>query len=172
MNIKEALMSGKSGFMATAVYQYVVNNPSSFKQLMECFFSHDMRLSQRSVIPVGKIADKHSKMLEPYMKRMLIAQEKPYNTAIRRNVIRTIMLMDLPEKYRGQVFDVCIQYINDVKEAIAVRAFAIAICGDMCKYYPELKDELIEILELHENYGSPGFRSQAKKVKKELLKLQ
>lgn len=171
MKIEEALMTGKSGFMATAVYQYVINNPSAMNQLMDCFFSHDMRLSQRSVITVGKIAEKHSKMLEPYLNKMLKAQEKPYNTAIRRNVIRTIMLMDLPEKYRGQVFDMCVHYINDVKEAIAVRAFAIAICGDMCKYYPELKDELIEILALHENYGSPGFRSQAKRVKKELQKL-
>jgi hypothetical protein len=171
MNIEEALMMGKSGYMSAAVYQYVANNPSSMKQLMDCFFSHDMRLSQRSVIPIGKIAAKHSKMLEPYIKQMLKAQEKPYNTAIRRNVIRTIMLMDLPEKYRGQVFDICLQYVNDVKEAIAVRAFAIAICGDMCKHYPELKVELIETLELHENFGSPGFRSQAKRVKRELQKL-
>lgn len=161
-------MSGKSGSLSKAVIQHIQLHPEAFPELMDCFFDEDLMVCQRSAITVGKIVETRQAIIEPYIRKMLKAQSTPINSAIRRNVVRTFAWMDIPEKYRGEVFDLCFNYINDPKEAIAVRAFAMAICGKICSYYPELKEELLLVIQLHEEFGSPAFKSQARKVRRQL----
>ncbi len=168
MNIREAIMVGKSGTLSNAVVKYAIEHKEAFKELMACFFDQDLMVCQRSAISVGKIAMADQKCIEPYINKMIAAQANPINSAIRRNVIRTFSLIDIPEKHRGLIFELSFNYLNDPKEAIAVRAFSITICGKMCSHYPELKEELLQVLCLHEEFGSPGFKAQARKVRKQL----
>jgi hypothetical protein len=168
MKIHEALLAGKSGTNCSIVVQLVLNDSSRIEELMECFFSRNTTLSQRSAIPVGIIASKDSSLVLPFMKKMLSIANVPYNSGIRRNIVRTWQFLDIPEKYRGEVLDQCFKYVNDRKEAIAVRAFSLAICSQMCEYYPELKEELLLTIELHQEHGGPGFKSISKKVRKKL----
>lgn len=52
----------------------------------------------------------------------------------------------------------------DADEPIAVKVFAMTVLSTICKYEPELKNELILVLEDQLENTSSGFKSKAIKV--------
>jgi hypothetical protein len=60
-----------------------------------------------------------------------------------------------------------------VKEAIAIKAFSMSVLYNCCKIYPELKVEVIPILEdVLVRDKSKGIQSRGRKVLKQLYNLR
>jgi len=62
-------------------------------------------------------------------------------------------------------------YIQDPKQAIAVRAFAMTVAFNISKSHPELINELLLILQhILVNEQSAGVKSRAKQIIKVITK--
>jgi hypothetical protein len=131
---------------------------------MDCFFSKEMRICQRAAIAVGDIGVQQPQLLLPYLPKMLKAIEKPFHDAIVRNVVRVWQEMDIPEKMQGPIFDRCFNYLNDPQIPVAIRAFSMKVCTNIALKYPDLKEELLLVIETHLPHGSSGFKSRGKKM--------
>jgi hypothetical protein len=68
--------------------------------------------------------------------------------------------------------NICFGYLSDPKEPIAVRVFSMTVLANMAKENPELKNEIIPIIEDQLPFGSAGFRSRGTKVLKILKSLK
>jgi hypothetical protein len=163
MDIRSILQNNYSKTNQDFIIQSVIDYNEKIEELMICFFDSNLRICQRSANVVSKISKKNSELFLPFIPRMLQALNDPIHSAITRNIVRVWQTIDIPEEYLGEIFDKCMSYINDPKKAIAVRAFSIEICSNICKKYPELKGELIEILNLHYEAGSSGIKHKIKK---------
>ncbi len=166
-------MSGKSGSSNKAIFHEIMMNPVNIKHLMECFFHENTRIGQRSAIVVGNIAKANANIVYPYIPKMLkLMTNTNAPVALRRNIVRTWNCVDIPDKYAGQIFELCFNFICDSKETIAIRAFSMSICVKTCKVYHELKNELIDIIGLHVEFGSSGIKSAANRALKELKNMK
>jgi len=137
-------------------------------ELMDCFFDEDLRLCQNASWAAGLIAEYDSQLIIPYLEKMLINLETPHHDAVVRNTFRTLQYMEVPEDIEGLAFEKAFDFLLNPQNAIAIRVFAMTVCGNIAKKYPELKHELIPVIEEQLPYGSAGFKSRGNKILKSL----
>lgn len=146
----------------------VIDNPSRMDELMECFFDEDMRMCQRAAWPVGFISDHNPELIIPYLEKMLFNLDTPHHDAVIRNTFRALQNIDIPEEMEGLAFEKAFNFLINPQNAIAIRVFAMTVCGNIALKYPELKHELVPVIEEQMEYGSAGYRSRGSRILKSL----
>ena len=151
------------------VLNAIHEDPSRMEELMNCFFDEDLRLCQYASWPAGMIADSKPELIIPYLEKMLDNLETPHHDAVIRNTFRTLQNLDIPEELEGLAFEKAFNFLANPQNAIAIRVFAMSVCGNIAQKYPELKHELIPVIEEQLPYGSAGFKNRGMKVLKALI---
>ena len=72
--------------------------------------------------------------------------------------------MQVPQKYQGELMDICFGYIADPNEKAAIKAFSLTVLENLAKQYPEINTELKTVIEDRWDYETAAFRSRAKKI--------
>lgn len=154
------------------IANWIGSSEARFKQLLELFLHDVYRVSQRSAWVVSFVAEKYPQLIKKNMV-LLISRlsDKGVPVAVKRNVIRVLQFLTIPKKLHAKVMNLCFGYLSDPCETIAVRVFSMTVLGNLAKQYPEIKNEIIEVVNLHLKDSSAGFRARAKKVLKELGKV-
>ena len=164
MNIREVLSQGHSKELRDAIIAYVGNNPDRMAELMDCFFDKNLQINQRSSWPLNFIARKSPQLMEPYHQLMMDNLEDPLHDAVIRNTVRIYEDILIPESIEGQLFEKCYEYVADPKMPIAIRAFSLTILEKLVTKFPDLKDEVVDLITEHLPHGSVGFQNRAKKI--------
>ena len=172
MDIKSAFQKEHSKALTVRIVHYIGTDPERFKELMILFFGKDNRLSQRASWAVGFCGLAHPELIYPHLKQMVANLDNPVHNAIKRNTVRILAELDIPDDLLGEIADVCFRLLDDPKEAIAIRVFSMSVCFNITKREPELANELKLIIEDHYPHGSAGFKSRARKILKDLQKLE
>jgi hypothetical protein len=148
MNIKLRLGEEHSKNLTLAIVNFIGQDKKRFKELMTVFFGGDHRLTQRAAWPFSFVAIAHPELLKPYFGKLVAKlKEGDAHPAIARNILRTFQEVDVPEKFQGELVDICFKCIMSEMKPIAIRAFAMSVAARICKHYPELKNELLLILK-------------------------
>ena len=165
-SFRELLKIRNSKEVSMQVIRAIKKDPARMKELMECFFDEDLRICQSAAMPAGMIADFDPELIIPYLEQMLINLETPHHDAVIRNTFRTLQNIDIPEEMEGLAFEKAFDFLLNPHNAIAIRVFAMSVCGNIALKYPELKHELIPVIEEQVPHGSTGFINRASKVLK------
>ncbi len=168
MTFRSILSSEHSRVATNSILQAIQLEPKRITELMDCFFDNDLRICQRAAWPVGDLGEKFPDLIAPFLPKLIENLKNPKHDAIMRNTVRTWQSMSIPEEWQGQVFEICFNYILNPKIPIAIRAFSMTVCANICKDIPELKQELILAIEDQLEHGSPGICSRGNKIIKEL----
>lgn len=173
MNIRAQLLVEHSKKNTDAIRSYIGQERNLVKELFDCFFSDETRVSQRAAMVISAVFDHDPHLVLPYTEELIEnLLNNSQHVAIKRNTIRILQFMELPESQTSAVFNHCLENIISVKEPIAVKAFSMTVLLNICKKYPELKQEVIPILELElERNESAGVLNRGKKVLKKLNQL-
>lgn len=147
MNLLKTLESGQSKSQTTAITRYIGEDKKKFRELMDLFLKGENVVVQRAAWPLSEVAIKNPNLIKPYIDKLIKKLAEPgQHPAVPRNILRIFQFMDMPEKYQGQLVDLCFRFIMSETQPVAVRAFAITTATRICKYYPELQNELLIIL--------------------------
>jgi hypothetical protein len=170
MDIAAALKKEHSKPLTLKIVKYVGNDKTRVKELLEIFLNSEYRITQRAAWPLSYVAIDNPKLIEPYFSKLIGKLKDPSeHPAIPRNILRIFQEIDIPEKYHGPLIDLCFKFIMDVAHPIAVRAFAITVATNICMLYPELKNELLIILDEMKKYPQqPAITSRIKSAYKKL----
>jgi hypothetical protein len=85
--------------------------------------------------------------------------------AVKRNVVRILQFVDIPEDLHGEVMNICFELLGDLRETIAVRVFSMTVLARLAEIYPDIRQELRIIIEDELSHQpSAGFKSRAKKI--------
>lgn len=169
-SFRELLAIKNSKEIVVQIIEEIKKNPSRMKELMDCFFDEDLRLCQRAAWPAGMIADHDSQLIIPYLEAMLNNLDAPHHDAVIRNTFRTLQNVEIPEEIEGLAFEKAFEYLLNPQNAVAIRVFAMTVCGNIALKYPELKHELVPVIEEQLPFGSAGYISRANRVLKSLGK--
>jgi hypothetical protein len=97
--------------------------------------------------------------------------DKQAHDAIRRNALRILEDVDIPEKYCGVLFEISNAYLHNINEPIAVRAFSISVMYNIAKKYPDLNNEVKHNAESLLHCGIPALESRSRNILKQLKNL-
>lgn len=172
MDIRAELLKEHSRAQADRVAQWIGNDPERLAQLVDLFLHDEYRVVQRAARVVSLIADEHFELIQPHLPALVRRMNEPgVPVAVKRNVVRMLQFVDVPEDVQGDVMNTCFELVADPQETIAVRAFSMTVLANLAKQYPDIKPELKAIIEdALEHDPSPGFRNRAGKVLKSLSK--
>ena len=92
----------------------------------------------------------------------LLAEES--NVMTKRCVIDVFQYCPIPEHCESQMLDLCIGFIRDPKETIAVRAFSITVLFKLVERYPELFNEVKDIMTELSEHESGAIRVRVRKA--------
>lgn len=168
MDLKEALLKEHSLAHTTKISLWAVESKTNLKQLMQAFFSKEKILVQRASWAASKAYDLKPEWFDMYLFQLITCLEKPIHGSVRRNSLRMMQTMDIPEEYQSQLIDQLFELLSDPKEESAVKAFAMTVAYNVVKQYPELGKELKIIIEDQLPYATPSFRSRAKRITNKL----
>lgn len=169
MNWSKEILKEHSKKQCDKIVSYVGNDPERFTQLVEVFLQGPYRITQRAAWPLSNCVEKHPELLRPHWNKILAFVGKPdIHDAVKRNVLRMFQFVQVPKVYQGRTADICFTFLADTKEPVAIRAFAMTVLANIAREVPELKNELIPIIEDQLPYASAGFLSRSRKVLKQL----
>lgn len=172
MNIRAQLLLEHSKTNTKRIREHIGRDKVRLEELMNCFFAEEYRVSQRSAMVVSDVFDNAPALLDPYIAALIKNLKSENHVAIKRNTLRVLQFIEIPENQISELFDHCLENIVSVKEPIAVKAFSMTVLLNICKRFTELKHEVIPLLELElERNESAGVNNRGSKILKALNKL-
>ena len=172
MNLRNEILKEHSKAQCANIVKWVGSSQQRFDELFYLFLNDEYRVVQRSAWPVSYCVDEYPELICKHWKELMDNLKKPnLHDAVKRNSIRLMQEIELPEAYHGEIMDMCFTYLESPKESLAVKVFSMSVLGNLTKYYPEIKTELKLIIEDQLPHQSAGFKSRAKKVLKDLDKV-
>lgn len=169
MNLVELLLSGNSKANQLQIQRYVGSSSARFGELVSVFLNGPYRVTQRASHPLSHCAAQHPELVKPHLSKIVKSLRVPgQHDSIKRNVLRLLQFVDIPAKLQGEVTNLCFGFLEDRKEAIAIRAFAMTVLGRIAAEEPDLRKELEIIIRDEMPYESSGFNARARRVLKEL----
>lgn len=165
MDLEAEILEEHSKRQAVRIASWIGTDRTRFRQLMGLFLKGEYRTTQRSAWIVNLCADKHPLLIRPYLKQMITRMQEPgVHDAVKRNVIRILQFIPIPDKLLGEVTSVCFEYLSSPNEPIAVRVFSMTVLANIAKKEPDLKNELRLTIQQQLSHASMGICSRARKV--------
>jgi len=146
---------------------WVGESEKRFKELLELFLYDSYRVSQRSAWVVSFVAEKHPKLIQNNIQALVNRLfDEGLPVAVKRNVIRVLQFIHVPKNLQAKVMNLCFDFLSDPKETIAVRVFSMTVLANLAKVYPEIKNEIIQVIEAGSKNSSAGYKARQRKVLK------
>jgi len=166
MELLSEVLREHSREQALKITQWIGSSPKRLEQLMQLFLQGEYRVVQRSAWIISMVAEKHPVLIEPHLHQMVKRlKDEGIPVAVKRNVIRVLQFIPIPEDLHGEVMNVCFEFLSDPQETIAVRCFSMTVLDNLAKAYPEIKQEIMLIVsDQLQHSPSAGFRSRARRV--------
>lgn len=172
MDLKAAILKEHTKPQALFIRDYIGDNQALFDELMTHFFSNEYRVTQRAAWIMSHCVDKYPFLINPHLDNLVHnLEEEKLHDSVKRNTLRLLQAVDIPEKLMGVLVDICFKFLLDLKEPAAIRIFSMQVLYNICLKEPELADELRIVVEEFMPHGTAGFKSRGKRILKGLQKL-
>jgi hypothetical protein len=166
MHLRNEILKEHSRENSLRIAAWIGGHPERIAALTELFLHDEYRVVQRAAWILSMVAEKHPAQLQPHLEQMVDRMGHPgIPVAVKRNVVRILQFLPIPPALQGAVMDYCFRFLEDPQETVAVRAFSMTVLANLAPQYPDIKNEIVLLIEDQLREGaSPGFKSRAKKT--------
>ena len=143
MNLKASILKEHTKDQCNKIVRWVGNDQERFNELFQLFLNGEYRVTQRAAWPLSYSAISHQYFMQKNFRKLLDYLKKPgLHNSVKRNSIRLMQAIIIPEEFEGEVMELCFTYLAEPKEAVAVKAFSLTVLEKLSKKYPEIIPEL------------------------------
>ena len=105
---------------------------------------------------------------KPILIQLLNSSE---NNSLLRNLMNVLNVLPFKESENSALLDRCLHFIQDSSYKVALQVYSIYYIVNFIKVYPELKSELIQLVEIHYGNRSSAYKAAVKKFKEKVDKI-
>jgi len=168
MNLREEILKEHSKAQRDKIIEWVGDAQLRFDELFRLFLIDEYKVSQRASWPVSNCVEVYPEFIQHHLEELLQNLEKPnLHDAVKRNTVRILQEIPIPEKYHGQVMNICFGYVENPTEAVAIKAFSLTVLGNLAIQYPEIIPEIKLLIEDQLPHQTAAFKSRAKRLMKQ-----
>ena len=147
----------------------ITKTPQYYRMLIEIALYSSNQKSWRAAYLVDKINDSNPELLDPFLHEMIVQLKTEKSESKRRHFLKLISMKVVPQSQEGSMFDFCVKTFTTAKQPVAVRVHAMQVLFNISENEPELKPEILAIIEHElENHSSAGILSRGKKLVRKL----
>jgi hypothetical protein len=171
MDLRRALEREHSKAQCLKIVDYVDGSRTRFKVLVDLYLAGPYRITQRAAWPLSICVERHPTLVLPHLQRLLDFCTNPQShDSVRRNTMRLLQFAEIPRRLHGPVLDLSFSFLQNRRQPIAVRVFAMTVIDRLISDKPDLQRELAIILEDEMMFATAAFRSRGSKILRRLLK--
>jgi hypothetical protein len=171
MDFRSLLTDIPSGIERALLINEVVKSDSHFPSLLQLALHEKDPLSWRACWLLDGADEKKPGMAHKYIPRIVENLPGLESKGALRSLLRLLCRHEIPEENQGLLIDLCFQYLVSELYPVAVKAHAMQIIYQHVLLYPELKNELIAVIEDQAENNSVGFRARGSILIKKMEKL-
>ncbi|MDG1148648.1 MAG: hypothetical protein P8N52_10120 [Crocinitomicaceae bacterium] len=112
-------------------------------------------------------------LVEPFYKKLVGILFKSSNQTVLRNIANIIMTVGIQPYKESELVDVLIGFIQEHTHKVALHVYSMQILAQIVLKHPELKPEIIAVIELNDKDKTPAYnagkRNFLKKTKQVLI---
>lgn len=169
MDIREEALKEHSKKQIEKIAKWIGNDANRFQQYLKLFLNDEYRVVQRISWVLSILAEVHPVMVTKSLPKIIRRlDDDNIHVAVKRNVIRILQFLPIPENSEVKVLDHCLKYIADPKETVAVRCFAMTVAVKLAGQYPELKREVADTIKASMKTTTPGLKVRSRDVLKKM----
>ena len=165
MNLREEILREHSKAQCNKIVRWVGDSQKRFEELFHLFLTDEYRVNQRAAWPVSYCVIAHPSFIKNNFGKLIKNLRKPgLHDSVKRNSIRFLKHIDIPEKYHGEIMDICFGYLASPKEAVAIKVFSLIVLGKLSKKYPDIIPEIKVMIGEQLPHQTIAFKGQAQKL--------
>lgn len=169
----ESVLYDSSRSLADYTATMVGNDPGLFKQVFDLTMAQKPKTSMRAARVVDLCCERNSDLIRPYLKKVVRELPKLHDDSVKRIFLHILMRHPWveDENAMGKLVDTLFKWLADEHQAIAIKAYSVAILEKLVVLIPDLKNELILVLEENIlNWNSMALQVQGRKMLRKLRK--
>lgn len=144
---------------------FIGADAGKFRELVEIFCSGDYKLAQRAGWALTYSAELNPRLTRPHLEKLLDQLERDdVHDAVRRNVVRLLQYVEIPENLLGRVYSHCFDLVDDLNAPVAIRVFALTVATKIARAEPDLQRELRLVVKKHLPHATAAFRVRAREI--------
>lgn len=168
--LRDDILAEHSKAQTLRILARIGDDPAAFAELVDLFLHDEKLVAQRAAWPLGYCLEKHPEWARAYLPELLRNLRKPgIHDAVKRNTVRALQTVPVPEELAGEAAELLSQYIADPREPLAVRCFSMTAFFNLGKNEPDLLEELRLVIEdILANETAGSLHARGKKVLKDI----
>ena len=167
--LRDEILKEHSKAQCNKIVHWIGNSQERFDQLFHLFLNDEYRVIQRAAWPLSYCAITNPSLIKKHFGKLIRNLRKPHlHDSVKRNTIRLLQDVAIPQKYHGEVMDICFNYIISPNEPVAVKAFSLTVLQKLSAKYPEILPEIKLVVEERWDYETAAFKSRARKILKSI----
>ena len=145
---------------AQEIYQEVKTSGDFLGFAHRYAFSKDYRVARSALWGLTKASKDELSQLQVILNKLIDQAMQTDNSSVRRLSLNIVERLELNEEdLRTDFLDFCFEHMMDVEEFPGIQSVCMKLAFRMCKYYPELMDELKRTIEAMEiDYYKPAVK--------------
>jgi hypothetical protein len=158
--IEERLRQTFSEGGAQEIYQEVKASDDFLGFAHRYAFSQDYLVARSALWGLTKASKAELSQLQEILNKFIDQAMQTDNSSVRRLSLNIVERLEMYEDdLRTDFLDFCLDHMIDVEEFPGIQSVCMKLAFRMCKFYPELMDELKRTLETMEiDYYKPAVK--------------
>jgi hypothetical protein len=169
MELKDRLVTGLKKEAMSELVQDALSSEALFAEMVQFAISE-----HRVHAPKAAWVLAHVTAIDPRMANMFLNQwretlDKTLNSSVQREILKIIRHCKLPEEMEGWFLDKCFLILQSPNTEAAAKYHSISFILVQTKRFPELKMELVSILEEQVTWHTPAWQRYIGKIIAKLI---
>ncbi len=170
--LKKSLDNARHAKDIQTIAQRCVDHPEDFDFLIEAMTHKDTQTSSRAAWAMSHAVQISPAILEKKQHiRLIEIADKAISGSLKRNIMRAWQSVELPSGFIYEIADLALRFLGNPKEDVAVKAFSITVLQNCLKQIPELKEEVLFLIEKEMPHATAAFVVRAGKFQKFVSRL-
>lgn len=161
MITRERLKGSCSEGEALAIYQEVKASDDFAGYCRRYMHDEDYQIARNMLWSLTKATNEELSQLQPMLNELTDLAMQHENSSVRRlslNVIERLTMTE--EDLRTDFLDFCLDHMTRIEEYPGIQSLCMKLAHRMCKFYPELMEELIRtVRDMDIDYYKPAVKS-------------
>ena len=151
---------------AQEIYQEVKANGDFLGFARQYAFSQDYLVARSALWGLTKASKEELSQLQVILNELINQAMQTENSSVRRLSLNIVERLEMKEDdLRTDFLDFCFDHMIDVEEFPGIQSVCMKLAFRMCKFYPELVDELKRTLEAMEiDYYKPAVKGVRNRI--------
>jgi hypothetical protein len=159
MTLDELLKLGQSRKNIDQLIEMVLNNPLMFDQLWSIFLSNREPESRRAAWTIDILNEDHPFIQQQHIDCLIHKLDEFRHDGLKRHSLRILENHNFKPEHIGILASLCFKWLETPGESTAVKAYCIKILEKIAGEEPEIKRELVDVIEIQLDEGTPGFKN-------------